>query len=65
MEIEMTVESIMKKYNFGVSSSGGGYLWYTKQTKHVFNNCKPSSFLHQSSELFHGLETRYQYDFLL
>ncbi len=61
----MTVESIMKKYNFGVSSSGGGCLWYTKQIKHVFNNCKPPSFLCQSSEPLHGLETRYQYDFPL
>ncbi len=30
----MTVESIMKKYNFAESSSGGDCLWYTKQTKY-------------------------------
>jgi len=30
----MTVESIMKKYNFASSSSGGGCLWYTKPINH-------------------------------
>ncbi|MFQ5714551.1 MAG: hypothetical protein ACE5GU_11025 [Candidatus Scalinduaceae bacterium] len=30
----MSVENIMKKYNFAESSSGGDCLWYTKQTKY-------------------------------